>query len=90
MAACFTILSFPSLFVCTCVRGHTLCDPLYVQKYVVKGVCYANLSIWQFCLYEGFDHVARLGLDRFGLGLLLITSFPSFTFSSRIYCKILI
>ena len=37
MAACFTILSFPSLFVCACVRGHTLCDPLYVQKYVVRS-----------------------------------------------------
>jgi hypothetical protein len=35
------------------------------------------ISIWQFGLYEGYEHVARLGFDGFGLGLLLITSFSS-------------
>jgi hypothetical protein len=28
-------------------------------------------------LYEGYESVARLGFDGFGLGLLLIISFPS-------------
>jgi hypothetical protein len=36
-----------------------------------------QFSIWQFGLYEGYEHVARLGFDGFGLGLLLITYFSS-------------
>ena len=81
MAACFTISSLPSHFICACAHGHALCDPLYVQSTSlgrIRGTRLpCQLSIWQFGLYERYEHVARLGFDGFGLGLLLITSFSS-------------
>ena len=36
-----------------------------------------QFSTWQFGFYEGYEHVAKLGFDAVGLGLLLITSFAS-------------